>query len=55
MPSYDYHCASCGEDFARRESVAEHERATRVTCPKCRSVRVERVFAPFFAKTTRKS
>ena len=55
MPVYDYHCASCGHDFALTQSVGDHERATRVTCPKCKSAKVERVFSTFFAKTTRKS
>jgi endogenous inhibitor of DNA gyrase (YacG/DUF329 family) len=35
-------------------SLAEHERA-KVKCPECKSTKVEQVFAPFYAKTIRKS
>jgi putative FmdB family regulatory protein len=54
MPVYDYHCESCSHDFAVTESIARHGRA-KVTCPKCKSPKVERVFTPFYAKTVRKS
>ncbi len=54
MPMYDYHCAACGHDFTRTESLTAHERA-KVTCPECRSAKVERTFTPFYAKTGRKS
>lgn len=54
MPTYDYHCAACNHAFSRTESVAAHERA-KVTCPKCKSTKVERTLSPFYAKTGRKS
>ncbi|MEO8201549.1 MAG: zinc ribbon domain-containing protein [Gemmatimonadota bacterium] len=54
MPTYEYHCQACQRDFSRIESVAEHEHS-RVTCPHCRSTRVERTFTAFYAKTGRKS
>jgi putative FmdB family regulatory protein len=54
MPIYEYHCAACGNDFSRNESVAAHERA-KVACPKCKSAKVERTFSAFYAKTGRKS
>ncbi len=54
MPTYEYHCAKCGNDFERIEPIAKHDEA-RVRCPKCRASDVERVFTPFYAKTVRKS
>lgn len=54
MPIYEYLCADCGHEFSRSESVSQHGRG-RVTCPKCKSAKVEQVFSAFFAKTTRKS
>jgi putative FmdB family regulatory protein len=54
MPIYEYHCTACDHDFSRNESLADHERA-KVTCPKCRSSKVERTFTSFYAKTGRKS
>ena len=54
MPTYDYECESCGEEFSRTETMVEHT-AKPVNCPKCDSDKVERVFSEFFAKTIRKS
>ncbi len=54
MAIYEYHCRACSHDFSRIESVSQHGRA-RVTCPKCHSPEVERVFAAFYPKTVRKS
>ena len=54
MPTYDYKCGSCGEEFSRTETMAERA-AKPVNCPKCDSDKVERVFSEFFAKTIRKS
>ena len=54
MAVYEYHCVACGHEFSRMERLSEHGRA-KVTCPKCRSAKVEQVPAAFFAKTVRKS
>lgn len=54
MPTYEYHCAACGHDFTRTESVVANQRA-KVACPKCKSAKVDRTFSPFYAKTGRKS
>ncbi len=54
MPTYNYKCGSCGEEFSRTETMVEHT-ANPVNCPKCDSAKVERVFSEFFAKTIRKS
>jgi putative FmdB family regulatory protein len=54
MPTYEYRCEKCKKRFERVEHVAEHEKA-KLRCPKCGSVKVERIFSTFFAKTSRKS
>lgn len=54
MPTYDYVCEKCGHEFARIESMEQHERKPH-PCPKCKSKRVTRVFSGFFAKTVKKS
>lgn len=54
MPTYDYKCAACGEQFSRRESMNDHGRAT-VACPKCKATQVERVLSAAYPRTARKS
>jgi putative FmdB family regulatory protein len=54
MAVYDYHCLSCSKDFVRTESLSQHGKS-KISCPKCHSTKVERVFTPFYAKTVRKS
>lgn len=60
MPTYEYRCLDCRETWERSEHMAEHDEvaagdARPPRCPHCGSDRVEQVFAPFFAKTSRKS
>ena len=54
MPSYDYRCRKCGQQFTTREKISEHS-AAAATCPQCKSEEVERVMSSFYAKTPRKS
>jgi putative FmdB family regulatory protein len=54
MPSYDYRCRKCGQQFTTREKIAEHNSGA-ATCPECKSQEVERVMSSFYAKTPRKS
>lgn len=54
VPTYDYQCKGCGKEFSCTETMVEHT-AKPVSCPKCDSDKVERVFSEFFAKTIRKS
>jgi len=54
MPIYEYRCTKCHRRFNQQEGIEEHARK-RPTCPKCKSRSVVQVFAPFFAKTVRKS
>jgi putative FmdB family regulatory protein len=55
MPAYDYRCRSCQERFIVQETIAEHSRGAQVMCPKCRSGEVERIIAPAYPRTPRKS
>ena len=54
MASYDYRCTACEHQFTRDLPMRDFGRV-KVTCPACRSSKVERVFTPFYAKTIRKS
>jgi len=54
MAEYEYQCLKCKRLFTITESMGEHGTRTR-RCPTCRSTRVERLLAPFFAKTSKKS
>ena len=54
MPRYAYRCDECGTTFDRTEHIGEHGR-TAPRCPGCKGARVQQVFTPFFARTSRKS
>lgn len=54
MPTYEYRCQDCGEVFTAVEHMEEHGHA-EPSCPACDSHNVRQVFAPFFAKTGKKS
>ncbi len=54
MPTYDYRCDKCNKRFSVVESISRHD-ARRPKCPKCKSTKVTQIFAPFYAKTAKKS
>ena len=54
MPTYDLRCSGCRKKFTLTMSISDRDRK-RIKCPKRGSQRVEAVFTPFFAKTSRKS
>ena len=54
MPTYEYHCRSCGSDFSRVEKIAEHGRES-VACPQCKASEAERVLSAPYPRTARKS
>ncbi len=54
MPTYEYVCIKCGEQFMRIMSLKEFE-AGQVTCPKCNSPEVKQQMSQFIPKTSRKS
>ena len=54
MPTYQYRCVACGQQFERTEHISEHGQA-QPRCPKCASENTQAQPAAFFAKTSRKS
>jgi putative FmdB family regulatory protein len=42
MPSYDFRCRECGEDFEAQVATSE-----RPPCPACGAFDPERLFTPF--------
>ncbi len=54
MPTYEYRCEACKEEFTIIMTFAERE-SSKVTCPKCQSDKVVQLISSFTARTTRKS
>ncbi len=54
MPTYEYRCSKCGEEFVQIMSIREYGE-TKVTCPKCKSEEVKQQLSEFIARTSRKS
>ncbi|PIU52486.1 MAG: zinc ribbon domain-containing protein [Deltaproteobacteria bacterium CG07_land_8_20_14_0_80_60_11] len=54
MPTYEYVCVKCGEQFVRIMSLKDYE-AGRVACPKCNAAEVKQQMSRFIPKTSRKS
>lgn len=54
MPTYDYQCGKCQNEFTLIMSMSEHEKK-KVRCPKCKSTKVKQLLSAFTAKTSRKS
>jgi putative FmdB family regulatory protein len=54
MPTYEYICVKCGEQFMRIMSLKEYEEG-QVACPKCKSTEVKQLMSEFMPKTSRKS
>jgi len=54
MPTYDYSCEKCGRKFSVFHSIMEHAEK-KVSCPKCKSRKVERTISGCFIKTSKKS
>jgi putative FmdB family regulatory protein len=44
MPTYDYHCQSCGAEFEVRMSMTAYAEGPRPACPTCGATDVERAF-----------
>jgi putative FmdB family regulatory protein len=54
MPMYDYNCLDCGKESLIVVTLKEHERGD-VKCPACGSKKLQQLFSPFIAHTTKKS
>ena len=55
MPTYEFECDKCRKTFTEKQTFEEHDRHTKVKCPKCGGTTVHRVIASTFAKTSKKS
>jgi putative FmdB family regulatory protein len=54
MPTYEYKCQDCGKESELHLSIGEHDRG-KITCPECKSARMEQLISAVSAKTSRKS
>ena len=54
MPTYEYVCAKCGEQFVLIMSLKDYV-AGQVACPKCKASEVKQQMSQFIPKTSRKS
>jgi putative FmdB family regulatory protein len=53
MPTYEYRCEKCANQFSVSMRIAEHDTET-VACPSCKGP-VMQQFSGFYAKTSKKS
>ncbi len=54
MPSYEFVCKECKKPFTVTMTLQEYDKG-HITCPKCKSKKVEQKAAAFFAVTSKKS
>lgn len=54
MPTYEYNCRDCGQQFEKITSIPEHDK-NKPQCPNCKSKKVEQIISGFFAKTDSKT
>jgi putative FmdB family regulatory protein len=54
MPTYEYRCDKCGEEFSVILTIGEHE-AGKLSCPKCKSRKLSQLLTGFHAITAKKS
>ena len=54
MPTYEYKCLDCGKESELYLTIREHDRGM-ITCPACKSARMEQLMSAISAKTSRKS
>jgi putative FmdB family regulatory protein len=53
MPTYEYRCEKCGDEFTLILTLSEHDKKQK--CPKCKSQKVSQLMSGFTPKTSRKS
>lgn len=54
MPTYEFLCLQCNQEFTQVMSISEFEKG-KVTCPHCHSENVKQQMSVFNPKTSRKS
>ena len=54
MPTYEFQCQACGEEFSQIMTISEKSKK-KPSCPKCKSRKVNQLISGFTAITSRKS
>ncbi|HKT35591.1 MAG TPA: zinc ribbon domain-containing protein [Nitrospira sp.] len=54
MPTYEFKCLDCGKESELYLTISEHD-SGKITCPACKSARMEQLMSAISAKTSRKS
>lgn len=54
MPTYEYECEKCKQQFSLVLSIAEHDKK-KITCPECKSDNVKQIVSLFITQTSKKS
>jgi putative FmdB family regulatory protein len=54
VPMYEYKCLDCGKESVLTLTLKDHESGL-VSCPSCKSQRMEQLISSVTAKTSRKS
>lgn len=54
MPMYDYKCQDCGKESLIVLTLKQHEQGD-AACPACGSKKIQQIYSPFIAHTTKKS
>ncbi len=55
MPTYEYVCDNCRHMWSCVMTFSQRQKASRPTCPKCRSRKVHQKMSSFAAVTARKA
>jgi putative FmdB family regulatory protein len=57
MPTYEFHCEKCGENFEQVWSLSEYDKLIKkkLQCPSCASTQVVRTIHIVHVKTSKKS
>jgi putative FmdB family regulatory protein len=55
MPSYEYECQKCHQQFSIDETIGDHARHRPHACPKCGSEQVRQLISSVHVKTDRKT
>ncbi len=55
MPVYEYICVECKNRFTLQMTISEYEKKKTISCPKCKSEDLKRIYSAFTAVTSKKS
>ena len=55
MPTYEYNCGECKNRFTLQMTISEYDKKKSLSCPKCKSKDLRRIYSVFNAVTSKKS